>query len=169
MTVEKLIEEYSKAQKIKRDYNFSKHLRRSYVPHLEKISAMESVVKRCSYDEIEGETVYNRHTPTLFFTFTMRMIALYTDIEIENPIQDYDALAEAQLLKALISIIPESEYTLCEKIMQMIRNDIEFNTRDLVPFLESKIKALGIGADTILSTMSNPDVIAKITKQLEAK
>ncbi len=168
ITITELLKRLEDAQSKNKKYDLSKHLKRIYVPHLEKIKAMETVVNRCSYNEINGKQVYCRHTPTLYFTLQARTLQLYFDLEFENVIDDYDALAAAGVLEPLMSLIPETERTELKTMMLMIRDDIEFNTREIVPFLETKLEAFGIGANSLFDALNSPEIkekIAELTKE----
>ena len=92
MKVQELVKKYNDSKKYTRDYDFSKHIRRVYMPYVEKCALAKSVIESTSYEEIGGIKMYKRNTKSMLFIFTMKLIEQYTDIEIDiNDIaKDYD-------------------------------------------------------------------------------
>ena len=69
----------------------------------------------------------------------MKVISSYTDLEFEqdNVVLVYDALMETGIMDKLLNAIPESELSVLKNMLDMQRDDVEFNTRSLVAYLET--------------------------------
>ena len=94
MTVEELIKKYEESKKLKKDYDFSKHIKLTYMPYAEKLSLVKNILEATSYIDVENKKGYRRDTPNMIFVFTMKLIERYTDIDIkpEKVVPDYDLL-----------------------------------------------------------------------------
>lgn len=163
MTVEKLIEEYEWSKRKKHEYDFSKHIKRKYLPYVEKCALVKGVVESTSYEEVDGIKLYKRNTKGMLFIFTMKIIENYTDLELNIPeiTKDYDALMDAGAMNLLMVQIPEEEISILRGMVDMERDDLEINTRSLISFFETKSEVLMKMMDGFLSALENPSLQEK--------
>ena len=124
----------------RKEYDFSQRIVRKYMPYGEKCALVKSIVDCTSYEDIVGKKVYKRNTKSMLFVFMMKVISSYTDLEFEqeNAVIVYDALMETGIMDNLLKCIPESELHILHDMLDMQRSDVEFNTRSLVAYLETK-------------------------------
>ena len=170
MTVDNLLEEYNKSVKVKKPYNFKQHITKQYMPYRDKLVLSKGVVDGSSYITVGDKQIYKRDTPNMLFIFTMKLIESYTDLEItaENVLADYDKLMESNVMNQLMTEISESEISILRGMVDMMRDDLECNTRSLVSFLETKTDALQLVMDNLTKTLEDPnlrDKIAEFTKK----
>lgn len=151
MTVENLIEQYEWSKRKNREYDFSQHITKKYMPYAEKCALVKGVVDSSSYVEVGDRKVYCRNTANMLFVFTMQIISRYTDLEFESDatVKCYDKLMESGMMNKLMSQIPEEEINILRGMLDMQRDDVEANTRSLISFFETKAEALQMGLDTL--------------------
>ena len=145
-------------------YDFSQHLKTKYLPYADKLAIATRAISASTYENINGINIYKQNTPMMMLFYKVGMIEKYTDIEIENPVKDYDMLCQAGLLNILLFIIPEDELKLCKKLLDMTKADLMENTRSVVSFMETKVESMS----QFLMQMSNiftPEMIAKLQAQ----
>ena len=63
----------------------------------------------------------------------------------------------------LMNQIPEGEINILRGMLDMQRDDLEVNTRSIVPFLESKFEAMQLGFDEINKVLENSEIKEKIS------
>ena len=135
-----------------------KHIKRQYVPYSEKLAEAKKIAELSTHTTINDIKTYRKDTPIIYFLKTIRLIALYTDIEEEVPSninKFYDSLAEVGAFDALLSQIPEGEITQFSAMIDMCVSDIYENERDLSAFLDTKFEALGIVLNTMFDSFKN--------------
>ena len=164
MKASKLVEEYNKVKKLQKPYDFKKHIVRTYLPYTEKVGLIKRVINATSYVDINGKNTYMRNTNSMLFFFFIGILEKYTDVEIDmsKVNVEYDLLSESDVLNELMTAIPESEITILRGMLDMERDDLEYNTRSLVAFLETKFDALLLATDSIAKVLEKPEVKAKI-------
>ena len=164
MKASKLVEEYNKVKKLQKPYDFKKHIVRTYLPYTEKVGLVKRVINATSYVDINGKNTYMRNTNSMLFFFFIGILEKYTDVEIDmsKVNVEYDLLSESDVLNELMTAIPESEITILRGMLDMERDDLEYNTRSLVAFLESKVEALSLATDSIVKVLKKPEIQAKI-------
>lgn len=88
---------------------------KEYVPFRVKQKAVQTVVKTCT-DEVDG--VKKNDAVSQYVSFVIAMLTLHTNLECDDPINDYDALCEAGLLNLIIETFM-ADYNECEALMKM--------------------------------------------------
>lgn len=166
MTVEELIKKYEESKKLKKDYDFSKHIKLTYMPYAEKLSLVKNILEATSYIDVENKKGYRRDTPNMIFVFTMKLIERYTDIDIkpEKVVPDYDLLMESGVMHLLTAAVPEGEVKIIQGMLDMSRDDLEYNTRSLVPFIETKADAFQMVMNSLNNVLEKPEIQAKIAE-----
>ena len=158
MTVQDFIEKYKTIP------NF-KFIKTEYIPYAIKMAEAREIVNRTMYIETDEKKKFWYNTPMQYHLFIQRLIANYTDIEIQDPVEDYDTLNKEGLIEAIISAIPRSEYKEFDTVLRMTRDDEIANTRDLTSWLENKFDAASL---LISSVLEDERVQAKLTELSEA-
>jgi hypothetical protein len=102
----------------------------------------------------------------MLFIFSMKLIEKYTNIELDinNINADFDKLMESGAMDNLTDAIPESEVTILKGMLDMARDDLEFNTRSIVSFLETKSEAIRMAIDSLANVLDNPEIKVKIAE-----
>lgn len=147
MTIEQFILIYKTKSEKDVDNYIKDHIVNKYIPYNQKIVVCTSIIDNTMYEEVNNVKIYKQNTPSRYLFFTLQLIKLYTDLEInfsDNPLEIYDKLNECGLIDRIISLLPQSEYIEFNTIMDMIIDDRVANERDLVSFIESKIDLLKI-------------------------
>lgn len=144
-----------KLNKDKDDF-IKKHITKQYVPYATKLTLAQSIAKTCTHVTIDGKEVYKKNTPSQYFATVMQLITQYTDIQYDISIinQVYDALVESGAMQVLLSSIPESEVTEFRTLIDMCVSDIYENERDVTSFLETKIEAINLTVNQMLSSLN---------------
>lgn len=166
MKVDEIIKKRDELEKIKKEYDYSVHLKMKYMPYTRKCALVKGVIDNTSYAEIDGKKYYRRNTAGMLFVFTMQLIANYTDLEFEQQdvVKTYDALMESGVMNGLMNEIPEEEISILRGMLDMQRDDEEVNNHSLVSFFENKADALVMAMDSIKKVMEKPEIQAKLTE-----
>lgn len=164
MTVKDFITKYEKNKDI------SKYITKNYLPYAEKIALCNRIINSTCYENITGDKkIFKMNTPSRQMMLMLALIDTYTDIDInyKNVLADFDTLSEKGLLGAIIKEIPESEVALCTSLLNMCLDDLMTNTRDLVPWIESKGEAFGMVLNAVLEVVMNSEELKPIIDSLE--
>lgn len=135
----------------------------NYIPYLTKVAECKEIVEKTSYTNTQPK-MYLRDTPSKYILFILRLIILYTDIEIslgtENTIQDFDSINQLSyivhdknigVISGLITAISDKEYSEFNNVLKMVEEDLYENERSMSGFLETKFAALLSSKDEIIS------------------
>lgn len=123
-----------------------KHIKESkYVPYLTKIAECDNIVKVTMENQSSGSYVQN--TPGRYLYFNMKLVSIYTDIEMpmENGLQlteNYDLLNECGALDILIDCIPKHEFKEFSTLLSMCVDDYMANNRDFTSYIDKKWESL---------------------------
>ena len=135
----------------------AKHIKTSYLKYVDKINMAQSIANASSWKEIDGKNVYMRDTCNQQFLLQMKLIQAYTDIEFKDSevVEVYDGLAEIGALGDLIDAMPNQEIVQIQSMTSMCVDDIYTNFRDLPSYIDSKLDAIGLTADAIISAFQD--------------
>lgn len=78
--------------------NNEEYFTRTYVPHVEKLNIIESIIEVLTYEK-NGLITYD--TNELEINSIITFIGLYIDLEIENLFTDYDLLVQEGFINAI--------------------------------------------------------------------
>lgn len=158
MKIDKFIQEYNKAND-KKKY-ISKHIITNYIPLGKKIDEMNTIVRNTSFKAINRKEIYKKNSVLQYALYSIRMILLYTDLEIEqNYMVTFDKLDEFNLINEIINNIPEKESTEMLQLLNMINDDCYDDNHNFVNYIDNKI-------DSIVEYLS---VLEKVFKESENK
>lgn len=166
ISVDKVVKEYYETKKQKRNYDFSKLIKRTYMPYSEKCALVKNIVDATSYIEVSDEKMYQRNTLNMLFVFTMKIIEEYTYLVWESGevVSSYDKLMESGVMNHIMENIPEEEIKILHGMLDMQRDDVEANTRSLVSFFETKFKSLNMSLGALEDILQSPEMIKRITE-----
>ena len=145
-----------------------KHITTQYISYLEKCVYCDGIIKSSSYIKDGDKEIVKIDSSRRYLFFIMRLIQLYTDLDIKNengynPVDDYDKLNEVGAIEALIAAIPQSEYTEFSTLLDMKMDDFIENEYSIKAFAYNLKESLKISEDIINS------VLADLQKKSEEK
>ena len=166
ISVDAFLREYGVAAKQKgtaMETFIKKHIVVSYVPFITKDVYCTSIIKATCYVEEDGRQFVKINSPARYIFCVMRLIDLYTDIEINTKdlVGDYDKLNEVGAITELISGIPDAEYSEFSTILNMKLDDLRENEYSITALLYNFKESLGMSEDIIEATLQ------EIKKQAE--
>ena len=149
MTVKEFVEGYKKA-KDKIDF-VNKHITTNYVPYIEKVTHCKSIAKATTHKMVGENEYFVIDSPTRHLLYTIKLIELYTDIEIDlqNIANDYDELNKNKILGVILNAISEDEQTEFKFILESVMNDIYENERSVGAILGISKEAIGMTIGSI--------------------
>lgn len=108
----------------------------TYMKYEDKVSLCKTIVDQTSHTEVsEGKRVWNKNSTMEYLLVIMKKIEAYTDLDIENPLDDYNLLNKEGYIEELIDAIPYKENVELEDILMMCREDLESNERNIINVL----------------------------------
>lgn len=148
MKVDEFIRKYNAAKD--KDRFLTDSIKVQYIPYSQKIADCSGVVKA----SVEMDGIFKINTPAQFMMFTVQVITRYTEIEKDEDVLGlFEKLDELNLINAIISHIPEREFASYNTILNMVQDDYMENNRNIISFIETKVKALGLSLDALLETI----------------
>ena len=163
MKIDEFIRKYNAAKD--KDKFITGCIKKTYIPYSEKVADCQRIINATM--ETGGE--FRVNTPAQFMIFTVNIISKYTDIEYENVLTTFEKLDELNLINAIISHIPEREYSTYNTLLSMTQDDYMENNRNLISFIETKVKALGLSMDAILDAAQKyvPQDVPEVAEKTE--
>lgn len=131
-----------------------------YVPYVEKVAQCKGIVNATQYKNItEDKKIFVADTPTLKLFQTMKLVALYTNIEFEDEklVEAYDILNKNGILDRLFGeggIVPEREQVEWKMIMDMTIDDTYENERSQGAIFGGLKESLGMVIGSVLDGMA---------------
>lgn len=133
-----------------------KHITTSYVDFVTKNTYCTAIVKATCYVKDGDREFVKINSVGRYIHFIMRLIDLYTDIEInaEDLIDDYDKLTESGVINDLINGIPETEYSEFSTILNMMLGDLRDNEYSITAILYNLKNSLSISEEIINTALA---------------
>jgi hypothetical protein len=166
MTVKEFVEEYNKVKnndKMRKNYLMS-HIKRQYVPFLEKKVNSKKIIDLSYHIVINKNTIFKADSVDSYIFYKIKLVELYTDIDIVNDITDdytidkvYDDLNREGALEYLLMCIPEIELKEFQKIMELSMSDLydnEYSTTAKLSNLLDSIKYISSAFNDVLEIAS---------------
>lgn len=163
ITVDMFVKTYKANSKAK-DKTFEdfikKHITTQYVDFLTKEVYCENIMKATCYKKDGDREFVKVNSTTRYLFFVMRLIELYTDIEInqDKVWEDYDKLNEVGAINTLIAAIPESEYSEFSTLLNMKMDDFRDNEYSTTALLYNFKESLALTEEVIQSVLDNPKI-----------
>lgn len=166
ISVDAFLREYGVAAKQKGsavETFIKKHIVTQYVPFLTKSIYCSNIVKASCHIKDGDREIVKINSDTQYLFFIMRLIQLYTDIELDqdNIINEYDKLKEVGVVDELINAIPDSEYVEFSTLLNMKMDDFRDNEYSVTALLYNLKESFSISEEVINS------VIEDLKKQVE--
>lgn len=123
-----------------------KRVKEDYIPYRTKLEKCIQIVQRTNYSKVKDseEEIFQVNTPVKSVLFSLTLISLYTDIEIDfaNALDTFDSLEKANATDPLIASIPEKELKRFTDIIEMMEHDLYENNRSLAGYFDHNSRAL---------------------------
>lgn len=134
-----------------------KHITTTYIDFVTKNVYCDSIIKASTTVKDGDREFIKINSTSRYVFFVMRLIQLYTDIELdnENIISEYDKLNEVGAINVLMSAIPESEYTEFETILNMKLDDFITNEYSVTALFYNLKQGFNISEEIINSVLEN--------------
>jgi hypothetical protein len=137
---------------------------REYVPFKEKRAIVELLVLK-NIDVVDG--VKKHDSISGYVSFVAAMLTAHTNLELDDPIADYDILAENKLLAPIIETF-RSSYDECDVLLKMaLAQELEDNNVNMTfaRFLNGILERLDAVGEVLKSTVGNVDVSSILGEQ----
>ena len=140
-----------------------KHITTEYVDYVTKVVYCKNIVKASCYIKDGDREFIKINSEKRYLFFVMRLIELYTDIEIDedNVVSEYDKLNKIGAIDVLMSAIPEKEYTEFSTLLNMEMDDFRDNEYSITALLYNLKNSFSLSEEIINS------VIKDLTKETE--
>ena len=141
----------------------NKHITTKYVDYIKKTVYCEGIIKATCFVKDGDREFISFNSPNRYLFFVMRLIELYTDIEIddENVVGDYDKLNEIGAIDTIIATMPEREYTEFTTILNMKLDDLRDNMYSMTALAYNFKESLSLSEEVMNA------VIQELKKQGE--
>lgn len=131
---------------------------KTYIPFRIKREVVESVIVR-NIEEVDG--IKKVDTINQYISFIVAMLTLHTNLNFsEDPVVDYDVLAESGLLPQIIAEFQES-YNECDVLLKMaLAMELEDNNINVLvgKFLNGILERLDIVGDVLKENLGDFDL-----------
>ena len=142
MRVNELVEGYKKVGD--KDGYLKRHIKvKEYVPFIEKATQAEALAKITTLKD--GRV--NVNTPARFYLTYLRMIAMWTDVQIDfsDGVAQFDLLDENGLVdKIVLEMIPERERDMFSSLIDMSSNDLMTNRYDVHAYVDEILELIKV-------------------------
>lgn len=160
MKVNEFIEQMNKMEKEKVADFLHKRLITEYVNFENKIDLCQSIIKNTSYSKISEEgSVWKKQNAMEFLFFNIKLISVYTDVEIEdgNVMENYNALNKLDYIATLLYTIPQREFEEFNDIMSMCKEDQVSNERNLTSAVIDLLALFGVTNNKEIDNIEIPE------------
>ena len=141
------------------DTYLSERINNNYVDFTKKVDICSRVIDATSKVIVDKETTFRINSPARYMLFTLNLIDLYTDIDIDfkKGTECFNTLDSIGAIEHLINRIPEREVKNFQMIHDMVMNDMMENTRSLVGYLDNKMTAFKIAMNELTKVTETAD------------
>ena len=164
MTIQELVDElkgskYTSDEK-KIEY-LKKHLKTTYLPYLQKVSACNLVLNSCRYIEVRGRKIYTPSGANEYVMKVYSVLKMYYDFDIdaEENYEILDKLEENDLTELVLKAVGK-DLMRYDAVYNIISEDMSYNA-SLVPYLENKMDAISMTFNELTP------VLEEIKKKIE--
>ena len=135
----------------------SKHITKTYVPYEEKITRCRNIIDLSMYKTVNDKQIFWLDTPLRYNLFVQTVLTTYTDIDLTDGktektsvLDGFNALENAGIFTAITEAIG-SDFNVFNTVFQMMVDD-EMQHNSFQNYIDTKLEALGLVTDTILSS-----------------
>lgn len=172
INVDGFLREYSVAAKQQgsaMETFIKKHIVTDYINIASKIAHCNVIIDNTCYIEDGGIKVIKFNRVVRHIWFIMKMIDLYTDIEINDVFTDYDKLNNSGAIGDLLVNIPESEYAEFSTILNMMIDDLRDNEYSITALLYNLKQSFSLSEEVITDVLNNPEVKQFIEEKIKSE
>lgn len=168
ISVDAFLRQYGVADKQKgtamKDF-IKKHIVTDYVSFLEKEVTCTNIVNSTTRIIEKNKEILKINSSARYLLFVMRLIDIYTDIEIDftdaKYVYQYDDLNKVGAIGNLIAAIPEREYSEFSTLLNMKLDDFRDNEYSITALLYNLKQSFSLSEEVINS------VIDELQKQVK--
>ena len=147
MTIQELVDELKGSKYTSDDKKIEylkKHLKVTYLPYLQKVSACNLVLNSCRYIEVMGRKIYTPNGANEYVMKIYSILKMYYDFDIdtEENYEILDKLEENNLTELILKAVGK-DLMRYDAVYNIVSEDISYNA-SLVPYLETKLDAISI-------------------------
>lgn len=172
ISVEMFVKTYKANSKAK-DKTFedfiNKHITTSYVDFVTKKTYCDLIIKSSCYQEDGDREFVKIDSATRYMFFVMRLISLYTDIEINDVVKEYDELNKVGAIETLISAIPEKEYLEFSNLLNMRMDDFIDNEYSLTALFYNLKQSFSLSDEVFSEVLNSPEIQKAIKNAVDNK
>jgi len=148
-----------------------RHITTKYIPVLRKDAFCKEIIHIANHMDNDNHNIVKINSFYGYVGFVMRIIDLYTDIEISFKdgefINQYDQLNELGAIRDIINHIPEAEYAEFRMICDMELNDLyenEYSTTALLYNLKQSFSLSEEAIGSALEVLANEQNVEQTTE-----
>lgn len=163
MTIVEFVTEYKKiATESAKEKFFKSHIKTEYIGYAEKLALCEKIIDRSMYKIINEEKVFFINTPSRYMLFILSIVDMYMDIELQwdKIMIDFDIIEKNKIGSLLLDYVEDCK--VLQTILKMMVDDKIDSERNIINYIDTKIKALKLVLDSseeflspIISQLSN--------------
>ena len=144
MTIKEFVGYYKMAKDDAKEKTCKDRIKTTYIPILTKIAECSHLIDITTEmkNDADGTVIFKLNTPGRYIGFSIKLISLYTDLEINEGLalyEDFDELNKCGALDMLLSCIPQHEYKEFNTLLSMSLEDYMSNNRDLTEYIDKRI------------------------------
>lgn len=165
ISIDAFLREYSVAAKQNENVIkafIKKHITNNYVSFFEKCVYCDSIVKASCHIKEGDKEIVKFNSPNRYVGFTMRLLDLYTDLEIDFKdgefVNQYDKLNAVNAINYLINGIPENEYAEFTTILNMKLDDFRDNEYSVAALIYNLKESFVLTRDIIDQVLESDEV-----------
>lgn len=156
ISIDAFLREYSVVAKQKgtaMETFMKKHIVTDYIDFIQKSVICDSIVKATCHAK-EGDIEFVQiNSANRYLFFVMKIIDLYTDIEINvsegNLAEQYDKLNKVGAIENILECVPGKEYEEFNTLLNMKLDDLRDNEYSITALLYNLKKSFVLSSDTI--------------------
>ena len=172
MTIMEFCEKYKNMNSDKaREQIINSHIKRKYCPVIEKMTILQIMLDKAIATSDSGIRYINMMTSKI--NYTLAMIALYTDLNIDNDedgkgrnFDDYDALVESGLVRVICAAIGEQEMQEFSNVNATLISNFERSEGSFEAYLGRTIEGIKQRVNDITDLMQDPAKLQEIVEML---
>lgn len=163
ISVDRFLREYSVADKQNgsaMETFIKKHIVTDYVDYITKNVYCDSIINSTCYVKDGDKKLVKFNSATRYVFFNMKLIELYTDIEInaDDLIGEYDKLNKSGAVHNIIAMIPDFEYSEFRMLLDMKLDDLRDNEYSITALLSNLKESFSLFEEVINEVLQNPEV-----------
>lgn len=140
MNTKEFIEKYIevKDDEISKREFLCQRKKEDYIPFETKVGVCETILNAVNHEKVaDGVTVWHKRSAYEYVIFTLKLIELYTDVDVNDTIEDFNELNKLDLIDELMNMIPEKEFNEFQFVKALCNDDQQSNERNIMNVFNS--------------------------------